>query len=379
MRKTIIRISCIVLLIANLAMLSACGGIEGGIRAGLNNIQHQMEFNGYSNVTDVFTDEHILGVKNANNSSYSEITYGEAFDSFFTSPKWQYYRGTDQDTGDEFGVVEFTGYCLYDDVKVKALIQFVISQDGKTFDAQYLSFNDVPQNLLTLGALIDKAFSTASNETTVNSQQNESTSNNTVSSNSTNSSRTTSNTNSTNTSSPIETQPTWKKSYLSIVENMRNIYGNAVKDENYDCFYGMCGGFLVDLGNDEIPELIVAYSENGYLPESHILIYTWTGSEAILVQDYQLLAGGRSLDTYSLYQDEYSNYLKKFFEQLPIWDYGNNTYQSFDPEVSYYYLFDSEMQEGEPYYLSTDIDETVIGMHGTIRINNYNELYSLLR
>ena len=128
-----------------------------------------------SDVTDQITnvvqaeDENVLGVKGGTSSAYPGITYGEAFDNFFGSPTWKYFQGTQKgpdDDGDgepdyveeNVDVVEFTGYCTYHDVEVKALIQFTLDNEAGTFEATYLSFNDVPQNNLTLLALLEAVF-----------------------------------------------------------------------------------------------------------------------------------------------------------------------------------------------------------------------------
>lgn len=128
-----------------------------------------------SDVTDQITnvvqseDPHVLGVKEASPAAYPDQTYGEAFERFFKSPAWKYFVGTkegpDEDGDGEpdyeedgIDVVEFTGYCLYQDVEVKARIQFTLSEDGETFTATYLSFNEVPQSMLILGALLEKVF-----------------------------------------------------------------------------------------------------------------------------------------------------------------------------------------------------------------------------
>ena len=104
-------------------------------------------------------DEHVRGVKYGSPNSYPDITYAEAFDYFFGSPTWTYFRGTQEGSSVEHDVVEFTGTCFYRDSEVKARIQFTISEDGKTFEATYLSFNDVPQMNIIMYTLIDKAFS----------------------------------------------------------------------------------------------------------------------------------------------------------------------------------------------------------------------------
>lgn len=114
-------------------------------------------------------DEHVLGIKHGVNERYPDITYDEAFRAFFAYPTWKYFKGTEEgpdDDGDgkpdytnnNIDVVEFTGTCTYRDVEVKALIQFTLNEDGTTFDATYLSFNDVPQSSFMLDELLITVF-----------------------------------------------------------------------------------------------------------------------------------------------------------------------------------------------------------------------------
>ena len=114
-------------------------------------------------------DEHVLEVKGGTPNAYPEKKFGETFDNFFSAPTWKYFVGTkegpDEDgdgkpdyTEDDVDVVEFTGYCTYQDVEVKARIQFTLSKDDDTFEATYLSFNDVPQNMFMLSAVLEAAF-----------------------------------------------------------------------------------------------------------------------------------------------------------------------------------------------------------------------------
>lgn len=100
-------------------------------------------------------DPRVQSVKNAVKSDYG-ITYEEAFSAYFGDPAWKVFVSDD---GKE--VVEFTGKCYFQDARVKALIQFVINNDEGTFEAAYLSFNDVPQNKLILAALITDVFDEA--------------------------------------------------------------------------------------------------------------------------------------------------------------------------------------------------------------------------
>jgi len=114
-------------------------------------------------------DEYIQKVKEGIPDAYPGKTYGEYFDKFFESPTWNYYvgieDGPDDDgdgkpdyTEDNVDIVEFTGNCYYQDVKVKALIQFTLSKTDDTFSATYLSLNDVPQNMVTLASLLSRVF-----------------------------------------------------------------------------------------------------------------------------------------------------------------------------------------------------------------------------
>lgn len=118
------------------------------------------------NVTDA-VDEHVIGVKNGYPEAVPEITYGDAFERFFANPTWKYFESTD---GKD--VVEFTGRCTYMDQEVKARLQFILSDDGKTFEQGAMSFNDVPQSALITSALIYKAFATYAEENDITMESN---------------------------------------------------------------------------------------------------------------------------------------------------------------------------------------------------------------
>ena len=113
-------------------------------------------------------DEHILMVKGGYPTSHPDKTYGDAFEAFFGSPTWTYFKGSSDDSDETYDVVEFMGYCTYQDVKVKALIQFTLDVEGGTFETSYLSFNEVPQSQLMLAGLIEAAFTNEELEATTN-------------------------------------------------------------------------------------------------------------------------------------------------------------------------------------------------------------------
>lgn len=99
-------------------------------------------------------DVYVEAIKSATMQGYG-CTYGQAFSHFFAYPKWKHFTS---DTGYE--IVEFTGDCLYDEQTVKALIQFTITNQNGNYiewEATYLSFNNVTQNLLMLSELLDTA------------------------------------------------------------------------------------------------------------------------------------------------------------------------------------------------------------------------------
>ena len=91
-------------------------------------------------------------VKNAKNSSYG-VTYGKAFDSFFSNTKWRYFESTEG-----LDVVEFQGKFYYDNSPATAKIQFIVNVSEGTFTVYHLSINDVDQSKLMLATLVNKVF-----------------------------------------------------------------------------------------------------------------------------------------------------------------------------------------------------------------------------
>lgn len=132
-----------------LIICTLCSCSQANIEDALQEVQDQA-----GNIINS-TDEHVIGVKNGYPLAYPAITYGQAFSEFFSDSTWNYFKA---DTGED--VVEFTGRCIYQDTEVKARLQFVLSEDGKSFSQGALSFNDVPQSTFITSIMINKAFCT---------------------------------------------------------------------------------------------------------------------------------------------------------------------------------------------------------------------------
>lgn len=95
---------------------------------------------------------HVKIVKNGSFERYPNIKISEAFDTFFGNPQWTYFKAK---SGED--VVEFSGNCMYQDVEVRAKMQFILNQDN-SFQAGALSLNDVPQVVFMRGGLIEKVY-----------------------------------------------------------------------------------------------------------------------------------------------------------------------------------------------------------------------------
>ena len=105
------------------------------------------------NFSSAFTDtnnRYVASIRNSYLSRYStDTTIGEAFEGFFSNPRWSYFRA---DSGED--VVEFRGGMNYRDEPVTARVQFVFEDDGERFSVGAVSFNDIQQNnLMVMGML----------------------------------------------------------------------------------------------------------------------------------------------------------------------------------------------------------------------------------
>lgn len=97
-------------------------------------------------------DPYVEGIRTAVQDDYG-VTYGEAFEYFFTDPVWISFV-----TDDDVYVVEFTGNCNFRNTPVSARIQFTILEDGTHFKATYLALNGTTQTEELMSVLFADAF-----------------------------------------------------------------------------------------------------------------------------------------------------------------------------------------------------------------------------
>lgn len=105
-------------------------------------------------------NQYVKMVKGGHPNDNPNVTYDQAFTEFFGTPRWKYFK-----SDENLDVVEFTGDCTYQDVEVKARIQFVVDEDNGTFEATYLAFNEVPQSNFIMLAMLEKIFEGSENTT----------------------------------------------------------------------------------------------------------------------------------------------------------------------------------------------------------------------
>ncbi len=107
----------------------------------------------------------ILAVKDTAPENYPDITIGEAYDSYFSSPEWKAYEGVSSYHDDTFDyVVEFTGGCMYQDAEAQALIQFTFDPELEGFEATFFSLDGNPMEFRDLNAVSEIAFYQLSEE-----------------------------------------------------------------------------------------------------------------------------------------------------------------------------------------------------------------------
>ena len=111
-------------------------------------------------VEDLF----ISAVKNAVPEDYPDITIGEAYDNYFSSPAWRAFESAGAADGGIEYVVEFTGGCIYEDAEAEALIQFTFDPELEGFQATFFSLDGEPMDFRDLNAVSEIAYYLLSGE-----------------------------------------------------------------------------------------------------------------------------------------------------------------------------------------------------------------------
>lgn len=99
------------------------------------------------------SETYIEMVKMATPENYPDVTYEEAFESFFVEPEWSHF------SSDQGEVVQFTGEFSYLGEEAEACFQYVIDLENSSFTLQYFGIDDVSQDLLTTGIALETIFS----------------------------------------------------------------------------------------------------------------------------------------------------------------------------------------------------------------------------
>lgn len=221
-------------------------------------------------VTDAITNisdadnRYVQMVKGGYRVDNPDLTYEAAFSAFFGTPRWKYFQSEDgQD------VVEFTGDCTYQDVPVKARIQFIVDEENGTFEAAYLALNEVPQNALTLSALLEKAFEAGES------------------------------------GAPGDSSATLETDTRGPAGEAQSAYAEKVQElaaENDDLQFA-----LIDLTGNDVPELVAE------CPGYHVSVFAWTDGEVLpIIDQWPFGAGGNAGYEYLPGQGVIRNYNSDF-------------------------------------------------------------------
>lgn len=92
-------------------------------------------------------------VRNGYPEIYPDITYGQAFDAFFSDGEWEYFTS---DRGEK--VVEFNGSCLSGSDRVSVTIQFLVDEDQGTFEVYTAAIDGEIQPELVYSLLLLNIF-----------------------------------------------------------------------------------------------------------------------------------------------------------------------------------------------------------------------------
>lgn len=94
------------------------------------------------------TDKYVSLVKQGSLNSHPNVPIGEAFDQFFSYPKWE-----SLETKDKRRIVRVSGNCMYNDREAKLTVNFLITGES-TFELRSCSINFSPQPPLKRNAIV---------------------------------------------------------------------------------------------------------------------------------------------------------------------------------------------------------------------------------
>ncbi len=175
--------------------------------------------------------------------------------------------------------------------------------------------------------------------------------------------------------------------YKGVVDELYAKYGapTALKSHSGTTqpYTGMCGGYVIDLGDGGCPELIVAYSKytkKGVFDnfESYIKVYTWNGTSAVQAHEQRVLASGngRTWASYSLWQSGDTAWLDETWETLPSYNYSTGQMIDGSKSSTHYHMANGKMTKFTP---RDEADSSFdLGSYDYIYLNNYDELIAAL-
>lgn len=109
----------------------------------------------FMGVVGVFNgdEKYVEAVKSGHPVAYPDITYEEAYNSFFDSPKWKYLK-----TDDGLDIVQFDGECTYDGEPAHMVVQFKVNVSSGDFDIYAMELDDNPQSILDIAVIQSVIF-----------------------------------------------------------------------------------------------------------------------------------------------------------------------------------------------------------------------------
>lgn len=97
--------------------------------------------------------DYVPVVKDGKLKNYPDKTVGEAFEAFFEEPSWESFEA---ENGKQ--AVNFNGKCEYMGEKVNCLVQFIIDDDGESFELYAVEINGDPISEIEILAMLEAIY-----------------------------------------------------------------------------------------------------------------------------------------------------------------------------------------------------------------------------